>query len=250
MATQTGSHPRAGPPASVTIGRRTLALIAAAVAVVIASAITITLVLSGGSSSKPAPASAAGGKGGACGWSAYALPTKLVKQPPATVPTSGTVSISVSTSRGALTFTLDRAKAPCTVASFVSLAQQGYFDDSPCHRVTTAGIWIVQCGDPSGSGSGNPGYFIPDEATGSETYPAGTIAMARTPAPKSGGSQFFIVYKDSPALARHLGTLQYTVFGTVSRGLDVMRKVGSAGAQTGTDGRPKLSLQLLKLSAG
>jgi peptidyl-prolyl cis-trans isomerase B (cyclophilin B) len=108
---------------------------------------------------------------------------------------------------------------------------------------------VLQCGDPSGYGTGNPGYFIPDEATGSESYPAGTIAMARTPQPGSGGSQFFIVYKDSPSLMRHLGSLQYTVFGHVSAGLDAAKRVGAAGATTGTDGRPKLPMQLLSVTA-
>jgi peptidyl-prolyl cis-trans isomerase B (cyclophilin B) len=148
-----------------------------------------------------------------------------------------------------MTFTLNRSEAPCTVASFVSLVNQKYYDDTPCHRLVTSGIYVLQCGDPTGSGTGGPGYTIPDEATGSEQYPAGTIAMARSSQAHSGGSQFFIVYKDSPSLMQNLGNLQYTVFGTVSNGLSVVNKVAAAGTSNGsTDGAPKLPIKLTTLS--
>lgn len=246
MPTNTETKPQSSKSGSVTVSRRKLIMVASiALAVVVVVAVVITVLVVGGGNDK---SQAVGGStaNGNCTWTPFSLPTKNVAQPPKKVPTSGIVTIDLNTSLGAITFRMDRAKAPCTVASFVSLAQQGYFDNSPCHRVTTAGIWVVQCGDPSGYGTGNPGYFIPDEATGSETYPAGTLAMARTADANSGGSQFFIVYKDSPSLIRHLGTLQYTVFGTVSSGLGVVQKVGKAGARSGTDGRPKLPLQILK----
>ncbi|MDT4937844.1 MAG: peptidyl-prolyl cis-trans isomerase [Pseudonocardiales bacterium] len=232
------------PTPSVTLSRRRLVVIVSIVGtVVVAVAVTGTLLLVGNDGSSTP--TAAGGKSRTCTWTSTGNPAKLVKPPPTTVPTNGTVTVAVTTSQGPMTFTLDRAAAPCTVASFLSLAGQRYFDDSPCTRVTTSGIWVIQCGDPTGYGSGEPGYAIPDEATGNEQYPAGTLAMARTAAPNSGGSQFFVVYQDSPSLRRHLGTRQYTVFGTVLHGLPVARKVGAAGAQTGHDGRPKLPLQLL-----
>lgn len=167
------------------------------------------------------------------------------------VPTTGTVQVQVATNRGDLTFTLNRAAAPCTVYSFASLVKQGYYDKTPCHRLVTSGFFVLQCGDPTGTGTGGPGYTIPDEALGNESYPAGTIAMARTPAANSGGSQFFIVYKDSPDLKQNLGTKQYTVFGQVTSGLSVVQKVAAAGSDNANgqgDGKPKLSTEITSMA--
>jgi peptidyl-prolyl cis-trans isomerase B (cyclophilin B) len=168
------------------------------------------------------------------------------------VPTTGTVRVRVATNRGDLTFALNRKAAPCTVYSFVSLVKQGFYDKTPCHRLVTSGIFVLQCGDPTGTGTGGPGYTIPDEALGNESYPAGTIAMARTSAANSGGSQFFIVYKDSPALKQNLGTQQYTVFGKVTSGLSVVDKVAAAGSDNSNgpgDGKPKLSTEITSMTA-
>lgn len=102
---------------------------------------------------------------------------------------------------------MDAAKTPQTVNSFKSLADKGFFDNTKCHRLTTEGIFVLQCGDPEGTGKGGPGYTIADEnldalgkadQNGQVVYPAGTVAMANTGQPGSGGSQFFLVYKDSP----------------------------------------------------
>ena len=108
----------------------------------------------------------------------------------------GTVEATVATTAGDLAVTLDADRAPCTVNSFLSLAAQKYFDDTECHRLTTEGIFVLQCGDPTGTGSGGPGYSFADELDGSETYPAGTLAMANS-GPDTNGSQFFVVYDDS-----------------------------------------------------
>ena len=187
-----------------------------------------------------------------CTWTASGTAARKVKLPSTTKPPkTGTVTVSVATNLGPMTFTLNRAGAPCTVANFVSLVQQHYYDKTPCHRLVTSGIYVLQCGDPTGTGSGGPGYSIPDEATGKETYPAGTIAMARTSQAHSGGSQFFIVYKDSPNLEQHLGTLQYTVFGKVTKGLNVVDKVAAKGTNNANgpdDGKPKLPITLQKLT--
>jgi peptidyl-prolyl cis-trans isomerase B (cyclophilin B) len=187
-----------------------------------------------------------------CDWTPSATTPAKQVDPPATTkpPKKGNVAVSVHTTRGAMTFTLDRAAAPCTVASFVSLVSQKYFDSTKCHRLTTSGIFVLQCGDPTGSGTGGPGYTVPDEATGKETYPAGTIAMARQSTAHSGGSQFFIVYKNSPNLMQHLGQLQYTVFGKVSAGLGVVQAVAAKGAATGTDGAPKLPITIDSMRTG
>jgi len=138
-------------------------------------------------------------------------PAVPVEAPPDTPDVSGIVSATMSTTLGDFELTLDADLAPCTVNSFVSLARQGFFNDTTCHRLTTtaeAGIAVLQCGDPSGTGSGGPGYRFDDELSGEETYPPGTLAMANS-GPDTNGSQFFIVYGETtldPA---------YTVFGNV-----------------------------------
>jgi peptidyl-prolyl cis-trans isomerase B (cyclophilin B) len=139
---------------------------------------------------------------------------KEVEPPPNQAEVSGQVAATMATTLGDFHLTLDADAAPCTVNSFVSLATQGYFDDTTCHRLTTteeSGIAVLQCGDPTGTGSGGPGYVFNDELTGSETYPAGTLAMANR-GPNTNGSQFFIVYGDTPL------NPDYTVFGNVDDG--------------------------------
>jgi peptidyl-prolyl cis-trans isomerase B (cyclophilin B) len=132
---------------------------------------------------------------------------------------------------------LDGAKAPQATASAIFLARQKFWAGTPCHRVTTQGIFVLQCGDPTGSGSGGPGYsFGPVEnAPKDGVYPAGTVAMARASSPDSNGSQFFIVYKQTSLPTDGGG---YTVFGKVTSGLDVVQKVAAGGAQPAGDGQP------------
>ncbi|CAM3581486.1 peptidylprolyl isomerase [Isoptericola cucumis] len=131
---------------------------------------------------------------------------------------------------------LDGAAAPQAVASFVSLADGGYYDDTACHRLTTSGIHVLQCGDPTGTGSGDPGYsYGPVEnAPADNVYPAGTVAMARASGDgESMGSQFFIVYQDSTIPSDAAGG--YTVLGTVTSGLDAVQAVADAGTVEGTE---------------
>jgi len=162
-------------------------------------------------------------------------PVKPVNPPPAgATPTTGTVGLSLQTSAGTIPLTLDRSLAPCAVQSFLSLTEQGYFNDTPCHRLTTGqGLQVLQCGDPSGTGTGGPGYSFADETYPELTYGRGYLAMANS-GPNTNGSQFFLVYGDAqlpPA---------YTVFGTVSdEGLRVIDQVARAGTQGSTpDGPP------------
>ena len=112
---------------------------------------------------------------------------------------------TIKTNQGTIVATLDGAKAPHTVNSFNFLAGQGYFDNSPCHRLTTQGIFVLQCGDPSGTGTRRSrATRSRDENLQGATYPAGTLAMANTGQPHTGGSQFFICYADTrPAAALH-----------------------------------------------
>ena len=126
--------------------------------------------------------------------------------------------------------------APCTVSSMVHLAGQDYFDGTSCHRLTTsATLRVLQCGDPTGTGSGGPGYEFGLENTDGATYPAGTVAMAhRSGEPGSNGSQFFLVYEDSQLPP------EYTVFGQVTAGLEVLTGIAAAGTADGSeDGAPK-----------
>jgi peptidyl-prolyl cis-trans isomerase B (cyclophilin B) len=162
------------------------------------------------------------------------------------------VSASMSTNQGNIGLQLDNAKSPCTVNSFASLAQQGFFNDTPCHRLTTSeGLSVLQCGDPTGQGTGGPGYqfdneyptnqFQPDDPKLQQpvTYPRGTLAMANA-GPGTNGSQFFLVYKDSQLPPN------YTVFGTIDQtGLATLDKIAAAGtADGGQDGKPKNNVQV------
>lgn len=135
---------------------------------------------------------------------------------------------------------LDGEHAPQAVASFLSLAEQGYFDATACHRLVTQGIFVLQCGDPTASGTGGPGYsYGPVEnAPTDDVYPAGTLAMARRGGDaESMGSQFFLVYEDSTIPSDAAGG--YTVLGTVTSGLDTVQAVADAGTTDGaTDGSP------------
>ena len=163
---------------------------------------------------------------GACAYPTSPRPAaKAVEVPPAEPTVTGEVSVTIATSAGDLNLTLDADKAPCAVNNFVSLAEQGYFDGTSCHRLTTSGIFVLQCGDPSGTGSGGPGYSFADELDPNETYPAGTVAMANA-GPNTNGSQFFLVYQDAPgALAP-----AYTPFGTFDEAsVKVVQDVAKAG---------------------
>ena len=135
---------------------------------------------------------------------------------------------TVTTNCGVITFELYGTKAPQTVASFLSLAKSGYWSDSPCHRLTTTTpLFVLQCGDPTGTGAGTPGYgYGVENPPANFTYPAGTLAMARTSDPKSNGGQFFIVYKNT-TLNDPTG---YSIFGRITSGMDIVDRVAAAGA--------------------
>ncbi|MFI7292579.1 peptidylprolyl isomerase [Streptomyces sp. NPDC050121] len=169
------------------------------------------------------------------------------KEPAVTIDTSAKYTMTLATTCGDIGIALKAKAAPHTVNSFDFLAGKGYFDHTKCHRLTTKGIYVLQCGDPTGQGSGGPGYTIPDEnlkdaSLKSNTYPAGTIAMANTGQPHTGGSQFFLVYQDSQLPP------SYTPFGTVSAdGMKVLRKIAAAGENTGGgDGAPNATVVINK----
>jgi peptidyl-prolyl cis-trans isomerase B (cyclophilin B) len=136
--------------------------------------------------------------------------------------------------------TLDGGAAPQAVASFLALGDEGFFDGTACHRLVTQSIYVLQCGDPTGTGSGGPGYsYGPIEnAPDDDVYPAGTLAMARMSGDgESMGSQFFIVYDESMIPSDGAGG--YTVLGTITSGLDVIIGIADAGTTNGaSDGEP------------
>ncbi len=153
---------------------------------------------------------------------------------------------TIATNCGDIVVELDGAKAPQTVASFLTLAKDGYWDDSPCHRLTTENIFVLQCGDPTGTGSGNPGYgYGVENAPPDGQYPAGTMAMARTQDPNSNGGQFFIVYDDTQ-LPDPVG---YTIFGEVTKGLDIVSRIADEGVDGGGgDGAPAQPISILDVT--
>lgn len=144
-------------------------------------------------------------------------------------------AIALATNCGTIEIELNPA-APQTVSSMVFLAEEGFYNQTTCHRLTTAGIFVLQCGDPAGNGTGGPGYALPDEnlpADGDANYPAGTVAMANA-GPGTAGSQFFIVYEDTTLPG------DYTILGRVTEGLEIIREVASVGTvDGGQDGQPR-----------
>jgi peptidyl-prolyl cis-trans isomerase B (cyclophilin B) len=152
----------------------------------------------------------------------------------------------LSTSVGVLGISLDGAAAPQATANFLQLARDGYYDTSSCHRLTTDGIFVLQCGSLTGDGGDSPGYqFGPVEnAPESGVYPAGTIAMARAASEDSQGAQFFIVYKESTIPGG------YSVFGHVTSGLEAIEQIAADGtADGGSDGQPAtpVTIERIKL---
>ncbi|MGQ0837452.1 peptidylprolyl isomerase [Actinokineospora sp.] len=179
-----------------------------------------------------------------CAYPASAEPAAKPAQlpPTADISAEGTVGASIAMAAGEVKVTLDRALAPCTVNSFVSLAKQGYFNDTTCHRLTTEGLQVLQCGDPSGSGNGGPGYSFDDEVFPELKYGRGILAMAnsgKNPETNKGtnGSQFFIVYGTAATLPP-----DYTAFGTLDadsvKKIDEIAKAGTISQGNPGDGKP------------
>ena len=133
----------------------------------------------------------------------------------------------VTTNKGEFTIVLDPELAPAATNNFVFLARNQYFDDTPCHRIIPN--FVVQCGDPTGTGTGGPGYTIVDEPPAPGQYQVGSIAMAKTVEPDSAGSQFFVIIgSDGQALPP-----EYALFGQVTDGLE---STVAAMAAAGTPG--------------
>jgi cyclophilin family peptidyl-prolyl cis-trans isomerase len=161
-----------------------------------------------------------------------------VGKPPTQAPANLPTRATIKTNLGTLEVELDAAKAPCTVNSIAYLAGEKFYDRSPCHRLTTsAALKVLQCGDPTGTGTGGPSYRFANENTSGATYPRGTVAMANA-GPDTNGSQFFITYADAAL------DPDYTPFGRVTSGLEIVDGVGKAGADPAEDGKPKKAVTI------
>ncbi|AEF40272.1 peptidylprolyl isomerase [Hoyosella subflava] len=175
--------------------------------------------------------------------------------PTSAVPATGVISARIELREGVVELSLDRAKSPCAVNSFVSLAEQDYFTSTICHRLTTRGIFTLQCGDPTGTGTGGPGYAFANEfptdqlaldsgeAEVTTVYPRGTVAM-RDQGTGNNGSQFFIVYDDSPLPP------VYTVFGNVDDGLSLIEDIAAEGTTPEHQGAPRQTVQIMSIQIG
>lgn len=159
---------------------------------------------------------------------------------------AGSADFTLGTNCGDIAILADAAAAPETVNAMAFLANDGYFDGTTCHRLTTEGIFVLQCGDPTGTGTGSPGFELPDENLPSGSvinYPAGTVAMANS-GPGTAGSQFFIVYADTTLPA------SYTIWGTVIDGLDIVSDVADVGTvDGGGDGTPLQTVMIQQAAA-
>jgi peptidyl-prolyl cis-trans isomerase B (cyclophilin B) len=148
--------------------------------------------------------------------------------------------VRMYTTQGLIVMQALNQAAPCTTYSFRFLAEHGYYNGTHCHRLVTKEIYVLQCGDPTGTGSGGPGYKFNDENLAGATYPAGTVAMANA-GPNTNGSQFFFCNKDNTLLAP-----DYTPFGVVIQGMNVLHKIAAAGDDSQNapgDGYPHLFVQ-------
>lgn len=224
----------------------------------------VTLVVSGGSAATASDGAPPRTTHGPCQYTQTPdePPARHVPLPPdpRRTPSRGMVDMAVPTSQGPLPLRLDQAKAPCTVQSFLHLARHGFYDRTVCHRLTAyPTLKVLQCGDPTGTGEGGPGYKYKDELpvdlppaptdpTGARRlYGRGLLAMANA-GPDTNGSQFFVVYGDS-ALRPN-----YTVFGTVGPdGLATLDKTAAGGIEptaedpAPVDGTPVLRTELLRV---
>lgn len=152
-------------------------------------------------------------------------------------------TITFETNCGTIVISTVGAKAPVTITQLATLARGGFFDDSLCHRLTTQGLFVLQCGDPTATGGGGPKFTYRDENLPANTinnYPAGTVAMANS-GPGTNGSQFFLVFADTT-----LGP-NYTIWGTITQGLDIVKAIAKAGVKGGgADGPPAQAIAILQ----
>jgi peptidyl-prolyl cis-trans isomerase B (cyclophilin B) len=154
-------------------------------------------------------------------------------------------TFTFETNCGNIVVTTVGAKAPITVTQLATLARGGFFNNTLCHRLTTQGLFVLQCGDPTATGGGGPNFTYRDEnlpAEGLNNYPAGTVAMANS-GPGTNGSQFFLVFADTTLGAN------YTIWGTITQGLDIVKAIAKAGVKGGgVDGAPNQPISIIRVT--
>ena len=176
--------------------------------------------------------------------------TKATPHDPKVIPTPTTVltkfpkTFTLVTNCGDIVISAVGSKAPFTMTSIAALAKGGFYDNSLCHRLTTQGLFVLQCGDPTATGSGGPQFTYPDEnlpQNVENNYPEGTVAMANS-GPNTNGSQFFLVYANTTLAP------SYTIWGTITSGLDIVKAIAKAGAVGGApDGKPAKTIAISKV---
>ncbi|TQJ21775.1 peptidyl-prolyl cis-trans isomerase B (cyclophilin B) [Micromonospora sp. A202] len=244
--------------------RQTQAIVSAAAALVLVVAGTVWLAMSLGGDDDDKNDTAAPAAGASeCVFNALPAEQRPPQIKDVGVPSNeqyakGVQTMTIDTNLGPITAKVDRSLVPCTAGSFTYLAEKNFFDNTKCHRLVTEGIKVLQCGDPSATGNGwretdgqgGPSYRLPEENLPTDKrppYPEGVIAMANSGQPGSTGSQFFIVYGDSPL------DPAYTVLGTITGGLDIVKDVAKAGddgafAQQAGGGHPKKEVVIKDLA--
>ena len=181
--------------------------------------------------------------------SAYAHKEPAIQPPAVKMPVKNR-TFTFETNCGQIVVEADGAHAPLTVLVMSTLAKGGYFDKTLCHRLTTNGLYVLQCGDPTATGSGGPMFTYDDENLPTATannYPAGSVAMANSGLSQTGhgtnGSQFFLVYQDTT-----LGP-NYTRWGRITKGLEIVKAIAAQGVVGGgTDGTPKQTIGIEKVT--
>lgn len=172
-----------------------------------------------------------------CGGSRPATSTLQWSSPPQmTIDTSKTYTAKVDTNQGMFTIELYAKDAPITVNNFVFLAKQKFYNGVIFHRIIKS--FMIQTGDPTGTGAGGPGYKFADELNGSHKYDLGTVAMANS-GPNTNGSQFFICTVDDTANLQPL----YTIFGKVTAGMDVVQKIAATPVQASPQGEVSMPIK-------
>ena len=176
--------------------------------------------------------------------------TKATPHDPKVIPTPTTVltkfpkTFTLVTNCGDIVISTVGSKAPFTMTSIAALAKGGFYDNSLCHRLTTQGLFVLQCGDPTATGSGGPQFTYPDEnlpQNVENNYPEGTVAMANS-GPNTNGSQFFLVYANTTLAP------SYTIWGTITSGLEIVKAIAKAGAVGGApDGKPAKTIAISKV---
>ena len=220
-----------------------------------AIALTIGLLLVSGCSSEPDPedvqptptsAPSASSSAGTAAASFCEPATATPRQPiapgaPSEYLAKKRYTLALETNCGLIEIEADGVNAPATVSTIGFLANSNYYDATLCHRLTTSGIFVLQCGDPQGDGGGNPGFTFADEnlpTANGVNYPKGTVAMANS-GPNTNGSQFFLVYADTTLPPN------YSIWGVITKGFEIVEKIANLGTATGEpDGSPLYPVEI------